>query len=79
MLETTNYMILGYAVSILIFSVIIGSIWWRYQTLAKDEALLDQLENDEFENRQTTEIQKDALPADAKASSSNAQGQTITT
>jgi hypothetical protein len=79
MRETTNYMILGYAVSIIIFAIIIGSIWWRYQTLAKDEALLEQLEQDEFENRQTTEIQKDALPVDAKSASSNAQGQTITT
>jgi hypothetical protein len=82
MRETTNYMILGYAVSLIIFTVIIGSIWWRYQTLAKDEALLEQLEQleqDEFENRQTTEIQKDVLPVDAKSASSNAQSQTITT
>lgn len=78
MRETTNYMILGYVVSVIIFAVILGSIWWRYQTLAKDEALLEQLENEEFENRQTSEIQKDALPVETKSASSNAQGQTMT-
>lgn len=78
MRETTNYMILGYAISILIFAVIVGSIWWRYQSLAKDEVLLDQLEKDEFENRQTSEIQKETMPADTKSSSA-AHKQTIAT
>ena len=79
MRETTNYMILGYAISLIIFVVLIGSIWWRYQTLAKDEALLEQLEQDEFQNLQTTEMQKDALPVDTTSGATNTQGQTITT
>jgi hypothetical protein len=44
--ETTDYMILGYAVAGVIFAVTVGSIWWRYRSLTKDEALLEQLERD---------------------------------
>lgn len=43
----TEYMLLGYGVAAFILAVIIGSIWWRYQMLLKDEALLEQLEKDE--------------------------------
>lgn len=45
--ETTDYMILGYIVAGIIFAVTAGSIWWRYRSLAKDEALLEQLERDQ--------------------------------
>lgn len=43
----TDYMILGYSLAALILIVIVGSIWWRYQSLAKDEALLERLEQGE--------------------------------
>lgn len=43
----TGYMLLGYGVSALILAIIIGSIWWRYQMLQKDEQLLEQLEKEE--------------------------------
>ncbi len=43
----TEYMILGYALAAGILMVLVGSIWWRYQMLSKDEALLEQLEQEE--------------------------------
>lgn len=43
----TEYMLMGYGVAALILGIVIGSIWWRYQMLQKDEALLEQLEKEE--------------------------------
>lgn len=45
--ETTDYMILGYVVAGLIFTITIGNIWLRYRNIQKDEELLTRLENNE--------------------------------
>jgi hypothetical protein len=42
--DTTDYMIMGYVIGLGILFVTIASIWWRYRTLAADEALLEKLE-----------------------------------
>lgn len=45
--ETTDYMIWGYALGLLILAITVGSIWWRYRSALKDEALLERLEREE--------------------------------
>ncbi len=45
----TDYILLGYGLSVLILGVVIGSIWWRYRSLAQDEALLARLEREELD------------------------------
>lgn len=44
--ENTDYMILGYALSAIMFGGLMLSIWWRYRALEKTETLLEQLENE---------------------------------
>lgn len=46
----TSYMLLGYGLAAGILALIIVSIWWRYQSLDKDERLLEQLEKDDPKN-----------------------------
>lgn len=48
--DTTNYMLLGYALGFLILALTIGSIWWRHRALAQDEATLSRLEQDDEQN-----------------------------
>lgn len=47
MADTTDYMILGYAVGFIILAVTIGSIWLRYRQAYRNLALIDQLAADE--------------------------------
>ncbi len=42
----TDYMILGYVLSAVIYGGLIFSIWWRHRALDKTEKLLDKLENE---------------------------------
>jgi hypothetical protein len=41
-----DYMIMGYVAGILILAITVASIWWRYQSLQKDEHALQELENE---------------------------------
>jgi hypothetical protein len=46
--DTTDYMILGYVIGLGILAVTVGSIWWRYRMLEKDEATLERLEHEDM-------------------------------
>jgi hypothetical protein len=63
-------MVLGYSLAAIILAVIITSIWWRYQVLAKDEALLERLE----QNDAATDV---VTPPSANAEGHG--GQSVTT
>lgn len=45
-----DYLLLGYGLAAAILFLIVFSIWWRYRSLAHDEALIDQLEQEERDN-----------------------------
>jgi type II secretory pathway component PulC len=51
--DTLNDMILGYAVGLAIFFIMVASIWWRYRSLAADEQTLEKLKNDIQQEGQT--------------------------
>jgi hypothetical protein len=51
--DTTDYMLMGYAIALVILAVTVGSIWWRYQIARRDEALLERLEQEEAPPSQT--------------------------
>ncbi|MFN2215645.1 MAG: hypothetical protein ACK2TS_01755 [Anaerolineales bacterium] len=44
--ETTNYMIAGYAVFVVIFSIFIASLAMRWNRLKKDQQTLQELEKE---------------------------------
>jgi hypothetical protein len=45
--DTLNDMLLGYALGLMILLVLVASIWWRYRSLVKDEAALEELAKEE--------------------------------
>lgn len=44
--EYTEYMVLGYALSALTVGALVLSIWWRFRALAREEQLLQRLEQE---------------------------------
>jgi hypothetical protein len=66
MADTTDFMILGYAVAFLILAVTIGSVWLRYRQAYRDLALVDQLAAEE--NVSFDEFGTDTTPVTAATS-----------
>jgi hypothetical protein len=69
--ETTDYMLMGYIGAAIILVVTIGSIWWRYQSLKRDEALIAQLEQEESETSPASTTRGAKTEKSAPATSSD--------
>jgi hypothetical protein len=44
--DTQDYMLMGYALGLLIMAITVGSIYWRYRSIQADQQTLQQLESE---------------------------------